>query len=260
MGLHLYLHNRGLPKLDHRALSSARLPDQSSFEASAAIDPFSVLAQLVLNTVRVVKARHDGAAASAAKVDPLGDLARRAAARNRKAMLQLVVAVGPAMLRAIRKVLGHATADTEDVLQEAVEGFLRAIETFKGQCTVLHFACRVAVLSALSSRRRTAFRESLTWDTPDGEAEAPSAEPSPAEAATRNRRREVLALLLDELSPAQAEVLVLHCALGFTVEEIARSANCPLETIRSRLRLAKQSMRDRISGSSQLAEILELDQ
>jgi RNA polymerase sigma-70 factor (ECF subfamily) len=174
-------------------------------------------------------------------------------------MHDLVIAVGPAMLRTIRKVLGHATSDTEDVLQEAVAGLLRAITTFKGESTVMHFACRVAVHSALSSRRRTSFRESWTLTTADGALDSPSPHPSPAEFVTTNRRREVLEMLLDELALPQAEVLILHCALGFTVEEITRSAHCPVETVRSRLRLAKQALRDRISGSSQLAEILELE-
>lgn len=207
----------------------------------------------------MVKVTHDDAVVVPAREDPLRELARLAAAHNREAMRRLVVAVGPAMLRAIRKVLGHATADTEDVLQEAVEGLLRAVAAFKGECTVMHFACRVAVLSALSSRRRAAFRESFATDVPDLAAEASSPGPSAADLVSTKRQREVLGMLLDELAPAQAEVLVLHCALGFTVEEIARSSGCPSETVRSRLRLARQCLRQRISASSQLAEILELE-
>jgi RNA polymerase sigma-70 factor (ECF subfamily) len=94
--------------------------------------------------------------------DPLGPLVRRAAAGERQASRELIHAVGPAMLRAVRKVMGHRSADVEDGLQEAVEGFLESLGAFKGQCTVLHFACRVAVLSALSSRRRATFRNFLS--------------------------------------------------------------------------------------------------
>jgi RNA polymerase sigma-70 factor (ECF subfamily) len=65
-------------------------------------------------------------------------------------------------------------------------------------------------------------------------------------------------MLLDELPPAQAEVLVFHCALGFTVEEVASAVGRPAETVRSRLRLAKQALREKIEASSELAEILEL--
>lgn len=62
--------------------------------------------------------------------DPLLPVARLAGTRNRNAMRQLVEAVGPAMLRAVRKVMGHRTAEVEDVLQEAVEGLLVAMGAF----------------------------------------------------------------------------------------------------------------------------------
>lgn len=191
-------------------------------------------------------------------VDPLVDLARSAATGNRKAARQLVVAVGPAMLRAVRKVLGSATSDTEDVLQDSVEALLHALATYRRECTVLHFACRVAVLSALAWRRKMSSRARWTADAPELVETSFSPDPSPAEGLSANQRRETLAMLLDDLPPAQSEVLVLHCALGFSIEEIARSANYAVETIRSRLRLAKQALRTRISASHALKEILEL--
>jgi RNA polymerase sigma factor (sigma-70 family) len=197
---------------------------------------------------------------SASPTDPLLQVARLASSCNRNAMRQLVLAVGPAMLRAVRKVMGHQTADVEDVLQEAIEGLLLALGSFKGRCTVLHFACRVAVLSALSSRRRSGFRAQWTLDVPSATENSASCEPSPLDGVFANRRRQILGLLLDELPPVQAEILVLHCALGFTVEEVASSVGCPIETVRSRLRLAKQALRERIGASRELAEILEIEQ
>ncbi len=190
--------------------------------------------------------------------DPLLPLARLAGQGDRNAMRELVKAVGAAMLRAIRKVMGPRTADVEDVLQEAVEGLLQALNSFKGQCTVLHFACRVAVLSALSSRRRDSYRAELVVEDPDAGNNTASLAPTPVERVVASRRRQVVGQLLDELPPAQAEVLVLHCALGFTVDEIAASLGRPAETVRSRLRLAKQALRERISTSTELAEILEV--
>jgi RNA polymerase sigma factor (sigma-70 family) len=190
--------------------------------------------------------------------DALLPKVRLAADGDRDAARELVKAVGPAMLRAVRKVMGHRTADVEDVLQEAVEGLLLALPSFKGQCTVLHFACRVAVLSALASRRRATFRAEFVVDAPHADEQAPSAAESPLEGASANRRRQVVGQLLDELPPAQSEVLVLHCALGFSVDEIALSVGRPKETVRSRLRLAKQALRERISASAELAEILEV--
>jgi RNA polymerase sigma-70 factor (ECF subfamily) len=171
-------------------------------------------------------------------------------------MRRLLGAVGPPMLRVVRTVLGPHAGDAEDVLQEASEGFLSAIGSFRGECGVLHFACRVAVFSALAWRRRVTFRTAQTAE--DAEMEDRLADPwlSPVELAIAARRREALETLLDELPAPQAEVLVLHCALDFTIEEIAAAVGRPLETVRSRLRLAKRALRERIGGSAELAEIL----
>jgi DNA-directed RNA polymerase specialized sigma24 family protein len=42
------------------------------------------------------------------------------------------------------------------------------------------------------------------------------------------------------------------------VDEVAASLGRPIETVRSRLRLAKLALRERIQASRELAEILEI--
>jgi RNA polymerase sigma-70 factor (ECF subfamily) len=187
----------------------------------------------------------------------LTDLARRAAAGDRRAAHALLLGVGPSMLRAVRRVLARRTEEVEDVAQEAMQALIDALPGFRGQCTVLHFAWRVAVLTALANRRRLDLRAQWAAGTADGIDVAADA-PSPAEAALLRSRREALGALLDQLPPDQAEVLVLHAAYGFTVEELAGAVGRPIETIRSRLRLAKRALRDRIDASPELADVLRV--
>jgi len=188
--------------------------------------------------------------------DDLGDLARRAAGGDRRAAHALLLKVGPSMLRAARRVLARRTEDVEDVVQEAMQALVDALPGFRGQCTVLHFAWRVAVLTALANRRRLDLR--AQW-AGSGEGIDPAADaPSPADAALLRGRRQALSALLDQLPPDQAEVLVLHAAYGFTIEELAGAVGRPLETIRSRLRLAKRALRDRIDASPELADVLRV--
>ncbi len=161
------------------------------------------------------------------------------------------------MLRAVRRVLARRTEDVEDVVQEAMQAFADALPGFRGQCTVLHFAWRVAVLTALANRRRLDLRARWAAASPDGHPIEESAAPSSgADAALLRGRREALSALLDELPPDQAEVLILHAAYGFTIDELARAVGRPVETIRSRLRLAKQGLRDRIDASPDLTDML----
>ena len=142
-------------------------------------------------------------------------------------------------------------------MQEASEGLLSALSSFKGECTVRHFACRVSVFTALAWRRTVSFRQQQSVEAPEAAELPESAQDSPAETVLRARRREALEMLLDELPAPQAEVLVLHCALDFSIDEIAAAVGRPAETIRSRLRLAKRALRERIGASSELIEILE---
>jgi RNA polymerase sigma-70 factor (ECF subfamily) len=186
-------------------------------------------------------------------------LVRRVVMGDRKAARSLLAAVGPAMLRAIRKVLARSTHEVEDVAQEAMEALIAALPSFRGECPVLHFARRVAVLTALANRRRLDLRAQWAADISEQPApEGVAGGPSPAEALFLRGRREALEALLDELPANQAEVLVLHVALGFTIDEVAGATGRPAETIRSRLRLAKQALRDRIQANPDLNEILEV--
>ncbi len=207
------------------------------------IDPFAAVAQLA-----------QGVGLSD---EDWSDLARRASAGDRRAVHDLLLKVGPPMLRAVRRVLARRTEDVEDVVQEAMQAFVDALPGFRGQCTVLHFAWRVAVLTALANRRRLDLRARWAATPSDDTPIEESVELSTvADAALLRGRSQALSALLDELPPDQAEVLVLHAAYGFTIDELARAVGRPIETIRSRLRLAKQALRDRIEASPDLTDML----
>jgi RNA polymerase sigma-70 factor (ECF subfamily) len=60
--------------------------------------------------------------------------------------------------------------------------------------------------------------------------------------------------LCDQLSAPQAEALALHFVLGYTVQEAAALLCVPLETVRSRLRLAKQALRERVLAHPTLSQ------
>jgi RNA polymerase sigma factor (sigma-70 family) len=187
-------------------------------------------------------------------VDPLAALSAAAIRGDSQAVHTLLLSVTPGMLRAVRGVLAIDHAEVEDVLQEATIGLLGALPSFRRQCTVLHFACRIAVLTALAARRRLRNRhdchregdhESLAVDTL-----------SPAELTAATRRRSILRDLCDALPPTQSEALILHCVLGYTVEEVADTTQVPPNTVRSRLRVAKEALRAAISSDPCIGEAL----
>ena len=174
------------------------------------------------------------------------------------AIRTFVVAIRPALLRVVRRVLGREHPDVEDLAQEAALQVLDALPRYRGECTVLHFGRRVALLTAMNARRhdQAVKRTSLKFCARDVEG-FPAAEPGPETAMATKTATMVARDLLASLPQPQAETFALHFVLGFTTAEIASSAGVPVETVRSRLRLAKQALRRRILCDPALQEIIE---
>jgi RNA polymerase sigma-70 factor (ECF subfamily) len=187
--------------------------------------------------------------------DALAPVARAALAGDARAQRRLCEAIAPALLVPLRMILGANHPDIEDVLQDALVGVLRGLPTFRWESSVVHFAKRVAAKRALEARRRAR----TVANTVDRAAEAePVDRETPGDFLSAGRRRRHLRSLLDELPEAQAETLVMRAILGHSIEEIARVTEAPVNTVRSRLRLAKEALRSRIEGDPTLAELEEV--
>jgi len=187
--------------------------------------------------------------------DPLAELTRRARDGDARATHDLLVAIAPAVLRVARQVLGPTHPEVQDVAQEAACGVLRGLERFRGECTLLHFACRAAVLASMNVRRRDISQSRkarrLTELLGDGDSA-----PSPERLLLEQRAASAVRELLGRLPEAQAEVLALHHVVGLTAAEIAAVMGAPIETVRSRLRLGRQALRQRVLGDEELAEAM----
>ncbi|HEY6879466.1 MAG TPA: RNA polymerase sigma factor [Polyangiales bacterium] len=189
--------------------------------------------------------------------DELAALARAATDGRADAARTLIVSVTPAVLRSVRGVLGTAHPDVEDTAQEAMLRFVHALAGFRYESSVLHFACKVAVHTALNVRRSHKRRgEGRTEELES--SDHPSLGPAPDEELSSAARREGARELFAMLPTAQAEVFVMHIVLGLSIEETAAACDVPANTVRSRLRLAKQAMRMRASSIPALRDILEV--
>ena len=65
--------------------------------------------------------------------------------------------------------------------------------------------------------------------------------------------------LLDELPEGQAECLAYRVLLEYSLPQIAREIGVPVNTVRSRVRLARNHLRDRILGDPALSALLTLE-
>jgi RNA polymerase sigma factor (sigma-70 family) len=156
----------------------------------------------------------------------------------------LVTAVGGTILGAVRMVLGPSHSDLEDAVQDAMVGLLEGLHRFRGECTVKHFAGRVAVLTAMAVRRRQRTRERwMLCNEVESIGVPAGSESSPLARLEATQRRDKLRQLLDELPEPIAEAVALHFMLGYTVQEVAAASHVPVNTVWSRLRLGKERIR-----------------
>jgi len=188
-------------------------------------------------------------------------LARKAGKGDTVAMRSLLREIGPRIERVVRAVLGRANEDADDVIQQAMLGFVQALPSFRGECEPVHFASRVAARTAIACARRRRTLHARHEDGVDLDSLAREAGESPEPLATteRMRRMELLREVLAQIPPEQAETLSLRIMLGWSLCEVAERMGVPLNTVRSRLRLAKTALRAAIEAYPSAHELLADD-
>jgi RNA polymerase sigma-70 factor (ECF subfamily) len=183
-------------------------------------------------------------------------MALRAAGGDLEATRQVIEAVAPRVVRVVRAIVGPSHAEADDVAQQALIAVVQAMPRFRGECEPASYATRIAVRTAITARRK-----SRAWvnrhDTGVELSELPSKD-APLEEVRAERRRAILRDLLDALPEEQADALALKFVMGWTLEEIAAATNVAVNTVRSRMRLAKEAMRRRIEADPSIADELEV--
>ncbi len=157
----------------------------------------------------------------------------------------LIRTVAPAMLRAIRSVIGSKSPDAEDVLQDGMMRLLKAAGSFRGESSVTRFAVRIALRAAVDAVRSRARTMRLAEQSQHVHERVA---PPPGPERTTLVRQQVAYLLQERLSPEQLEVLVLKNALGYRLDEIADATGVPVNTVRGRLQTGKSIVRTIIDG------------
>jgi RNA polymerase sigma factor (sigma-70 family) len=183
-------------------------------------------------------------------------LARAASQGDERATKQLLEAVAPRVGRVVRVVLGFGHPDCDDTTQLALIAFTQGLTAFRGECEPSHYASRIAVRTAVQARRRSHAQRARFDDLSESDEQETS---SAHDDALAERRKRMVRELLGVIPPEQAESLALRVALGWTLEEIAVATETPLNTVRSRLRLAKEALRRKIEADPILRDELEVE-
>lgn len=169
------------------------------------------------------------------------------------AICSLLRELAPEVARVVRAIMGPHDMGVEDAVQDGLLSLMHALPTFRGDCGIRRYANRIAARTALLARSRgRAVRARETRFSLD--ARPPAYIDGRQDLAFR--RKAFVHRMFDVLPEAQAEVIALRFLLGYSLEEIAHAVGVPLNTVRSRIRLAKDVMRAHLQEDPELLEHL----
>lgn len=136
---------------------------------------------------------------------------------------------------------GADSATAEELAQETMLAVWRKAALYsdeKGSATTWIF-------TIARNLRIDRLRREVAWQPlPEDNAEQPSADPAPDEELAERQRGERVRAVLALLPAEQTEVVTLAFIDGLSHSEIAARLGLPLGTVKSRMRLAYQKVRD----------------
>ena len=172
--------------------------------------------------------------------------ARAALGGDPSALRDFLRAVAPIVRRVCRGVMGRDNAELEDAIQDCLIDVARSLPQFRFEGSAAHYVTKIAMRRAIATRDRARARAKqeaalIASDLPVAHADR-----------TPGAHAELVRNLLDDLNETQAKALLMHIMLGHSLEEIATMTGVSVNTVKTRLRLAKEQLRRwmRRSGGS----------
>lgn len=172
----------------------------------------------------------------------------QAAAGSERAIAALYDRYGAVLYAVAYRVVGQR-ADAEEVVIEAFTQAWRDAGTFdaaRGSVGAwLTTIARSRALDVVRARgRRERVTESAVQANGGGTPAASGAQPDPGDSVEQIERRHHVQLALELLSPSQRQAIELAYFEGLSQSEIADRLGEPLGTVKTRIRLGMQRLRD----------------
>jgi RNA polymerase sigma-70 factor, ECF subfamily len=176
------------------------------------------------------------------------ELVARSAAGDERAMSDLYDRYGAVVYTVAYRVVGQR-ADADEVVVETFAQAWREAGRFEaGRGSVAAWLTMIARSRALDLVRARGRRDKLAAAAAVSGLEAGplAAEPaaSPAEGAEAEERRRMVRQAIESLSPPQRQAIELAFFEGLSQSEIAARLNEPLGTVKTRVRLGMQKLRE----------------
>lgn len=140
--------------------------------------------------------------------------------------------------RSLRR-MGVAEANVDDVAQEVFLIVYRKLPEFEARSSLRTWLFGIAFRVASDHRRRPEQRLRVAASSAPSE-DLPDLGPGPLESLEQRDRARILESLLATLDEKKRAILILADLEGFSAPEISESLSIKLNTVYSRLRLARE--------------------
>ena len=145
----------------------------------------------------------------------------------------------------VARLICRDTSDAADAVQTGLEQAWRQRTTLRDDARIRPWLDRIVIRESVRIsktrqswlRRLVAPRPGVTWIEP------------PDRRASEPLTFVALRAAFQRLSPEHRAVVALHLHFGYSVAETAVMVGVPEETVRSRLRVARQRLRHELEGS-----------
>src|SRR5262245_27764179 len=174
-----------------------------------------------------------------------------------RALQDLLRALAPRLRRVIHARLGPNDHEADDCLQDALVAVSAALPSFRRECTLVHFASQIAARCAFSTRRRVYLSERRSARAFRLLEPLRAREVSPPDGALRAQQSAALRALLATLPEKQASTFEMRVVAERSFRELALETGVPTNTVRSRVRTARDTLRERIEKNRALTELLD---
>jgi RNA polymerase sigma-70 factor (ECF subfamily) len=173
----------------------------------------------------------------------MSDLLQKVAqSRDVEAFRKLFELYGPRVKSYMMRQGADATT-AEDLAQETLLTVWRKAQLYsdeKGSATTWIF-------TIARNLRIDRLRREVSWQPlPENRDEEASDAPDPEQEVTERERRDKVRAVLATLPPDQSEVVTLSYVEGLSHSEIAERLQLPLGTVKSRMRLAYQKVKEAV--------------
>ncbi len=153
--------------------------------------------------------------------------------------------------------LGSSHRDVDDGVQDALIALMQALPGYRFESSLPTYARRIALLRLLDNQKRQQAQK-RTLDSHFGEDPELTASSAQQQIHTENNRlRPLIRRLLAGLPSEQAEAFASRHLLGYSVVDIAESINTSPNTVRSRLRLAKEALLEKVLHDPEFVTLKE---